>query len=50
MNAAAQRRWLLGLLLAPALLWLFGLVILPFFAGLMRRQSVNWRTGLARTC
>ena len=29
--AAWQRRLLLGLLLAPALLWLFGLIVLPHF-------------------
>jgi len=28
-DVATQRRWMLGLLLAPALLWLGGLVILP---------------------
>ncbi|MBU4518695.1 MAG: ABC transporter permease, partial [Gammaproteobacteria bacterium] len=28
-DATAHRRWMLGLLLAPALLWLVGLVILP---------------------
>ena len=29
MNTATHRRWMIVLLLAPALLWLVGLVILP---------------------
>ena len=28
-DVATHRRWMLGLLLAPALLWLGGLVVLP---------------------
>lgn len=43
MNATVQRRWLLGLLLAPALLWLFGLVILPHIELLL--LSLQGRVG-----